>query len=277
MVDNNSTDNTAQVVADYQQSWPQSIPLRYLFEPQQGAHFARQQAVQAAQGALVGFLDDDNLPESNWIAAAYAFAQEYPQAGAYGSQIHGEFEVEPPPNFDRIASFLAITERGSQPLFYDPQKKMLPPSAGLVIRKAVWLAHVPEKMFLTGKTGRSLLSSEDTEVLARLQVAGWEIWYNPAMQIYHKIPQRRLEREALLELMRGIGLARYYIRIVRTPAWFMPILFPAYLANDLRKLLRHWLRYRSQLSTDVVAACELEFLRTSLISPFYLWAQYWKK
>jgi hypothetical protein len=43
----------------------------------------------------VGFLDDDNIPAPNWVAAAYAFAQEHPAAGAYGSRIHGDFEVTP--------------------------------------------------------------------------------------------------------------------------------------------------------------------------------------
>ncbi|HEY9832248.1 MAG TPA: glycosyltransferase, partial [Stenomitos sp.] len=34
VVDNNSTDDTAQVVQSYQAHWPQSYPLRYGFEPQ---------------------------------------------------------------------------------------------------------------------------------------------------------------------------------------------------------------------------------------------------
>ncbi len=45
-------------------------------------------AVKEAGGKLLGFLDDDNYPELSWVAAAYAFGQKYPKAGAYGSQIH---------------------------------------------------------------------------------------------------------------------------------------------------------------------------------------------
>ena len=42
VVDNNSTDDTAKIVAQYQATWPDDIPLRYEFEPQQGAGYARQ-------------------------------------------------------------------------------------------------------------------------------------------------------------------------------------------------------------------------------------------
>ena len=79
----------------------------------------------------------------NWVSSAYKFAQKSPKAGAYGSQIHGEYEVEPPINFERIQAFLAITERGNEPLLYNPQSRFLPPSAGLVVRREAWLETVP--------------------------------------------------------------------------------------------------------------------------------------
>ena len=48
VVDNNSTDHTAQVVRDYQDNWPDAFPLKYCFAPEQGAAFARQRAVEKA-------------------------------------------------------------------------------------------------------------------------------------------------------------------------------------------------------------------------------------
>jgi glycosyltransferase involved in cell wall biosynthesis len=91
VVDNNSTDNTAQLVREYQKTWPATYPLKYCFAPEQGAAFARQRAIEKASGELVGFLDDDNLPENNWVVSAYNFAQTHPDVGAYGSQIHADF------------------------------------------------------------------------------------------------------------------------------------------------------------------------------------------
>ncbi|OZH52334.1 glycosyl transferase, partial [Hydrocoleum sp. CS-953] len=76
VVDNNSKDNTQKVVREYQKNCPQPMILRYFFEEKQGAGFARKKAVQSANSPLIGFLDDDNIPAQNWVAAAYEFAQK---------------------------------------------------------------------------------------------------------------------------------------------------------------------------------------------------------
>lgn len=271
VVDNNSNDDTAKVVQNYQESWQCPYPLKYCFELQQGAAYARERAVQEAKGQLIGFLDDDNYPESNWVAAAYAFSQKYPQAGAYASQIHPKWEVEPPENFQRIAPFLAITERGDLPLLYEPSKKLLPPSAGLVVRRQAWLDSVPNHFILTGRVTGNMLTSEDLEMLSYLQKSGWEIWYNPEMEIYHQIPASRLKREYLIPFFQGIGLSRYVTRTINIKPWTRPIALLAYIINDIRKILLHLLKYRLKVKTELVAACEMQLFLSSLISPFYLW------
>jgi glycosyltransferase involved in cell wall biosynthesis len=271
IVDNNSTDNTAKVIQAYQADWSKSFPLKYYFEAKQGAAFARRHAIEVARGTLIGFLDDDNLPASDWVAAAYEFGQKYPAAGAYGSQIHAILEAVPPDNFHRIAPFLAITERGSQPLQYEPSKKILPPSAGLVIRKQAWLDSVPKQMILTGRVSGNMLTSEDLEMLSYIQKSSWELWYNPAMQVSHKIPAWRLERSYLIPFFRGIGLSRHVTRMLSVKSWQRPIAFVAYMINDARKIVVLLLKYRLKVKTDLVTACEMQLFISSLISPFYLW------
>ena len=271
VIDNNSNDYTAKVVQAYQANWSERYPLRYYFEPQQGAAFARRRAFEEANGALVGFLDDDNIPAANWVKAAYAFAVAHPKAGAYGSQIHGVFEVTPPENFQRIAPFLAITEKGSKPLRYEPKNKVLPPSAGLVVRKQAWLDSVPSTLVLTGRTPTSMVTSEDLEMLSHIQANGWEIWYNPAMQIDHKIPHWRLNREYLIPFFRGIGLSRHVTRMLSVKPWQRPVATLAYVANDLRKIAFHLLKHRLSVKSDLIAGCEMALFVSSLISPFYLW------
>lgn len=278
IVDNNSTDDTAKVVQAYQANWSKQYPLRYYFEPQQGAAFARRRAFEEAKGALVGFLDDDNIPATNWVEAAYQFAQQHPKAGAYGSQIKGVFEVTPPENFQRIAPFLAITQKGLNPLRYEPKNKVLPPSAGLVVRKQAWLNSVPSQLVLTGRTPTSMITSEDLEMLAHIQANGWEIWYNPAMKIDHKIPHWRLKREYLIPFFQGIGLSRHVTRMLSVKPWQRPIATFAYMTNDCRKIAVHLLKYRTKVKSDLIAACELALFVNSLISPLYLWKQgYFKK
>jgi len=269
VVDNNSSDGTAEVVRQYQQNWLSGVPLRYCLETQQGAAFARQKAVQESQAELIGFLDDDNVPKLNWVSEAVKFAREHPQAGAYGSQIHGIFEAEPPPHFERIKGFLAITERGSQPHLYAPKMKMLPPSAGLVVRRRAWLENVPPQMLLTGRVGGQMLASEDLEVLRYIQKAHWEVWYNPDMVIDHLIPRSRLEKDYLMKLCFGVGLSSHAIRMLKFPQWQRPFLAVAYLLNDIRKIVLHLFKYKLAVYTEIVAASEMQFLIGRFFSPFY--------
>ncbi|MBD2464473.1 glycosyltransferase family 2 protein [Oscillatoria sp. FACHB-1407] len=270
VIDNNSTDKTADVVRDYQRKWIKNCHLIYCRELKQGLAFARQRAILSAKSNLVGFLDDDNLPSLDWVSQAYQFAQNHPEAGAFGSQIHGDFEKIPPKNFKKIASFLAIVERGEKAFIYEPKRRMLPPGAGLVVRREAWQNHVPKKLLLKGRVNQSMLASEDLEAICYIQNAGWQIWYNPTMHVQHKIPGSRLEPKYLIPLIRGVGLARFHIRMTRTAVWQKPLMPFVYLMNDLRKTFLYFLKYRNSIKTDLIVACEWEFLCSSLISPFYL-------
>ncbi len=269
--DNNSCDRTVNIVLDYQHTWLQDVPLRYCFVAEQGAAFARQRGVVEASGHIVAFLDDDNIPTRNWLSNVHRFAQAYPKAGAFGSQIHGEFHGELPEGFEHIACFLAIVERGNQPHLYQPKSKILPPAAGLAVRRSAWLKVVPERLFLNHKGKSAGLASEDLEALLHIQRAGWEIWYNSDMVVTHQIPDSRLTREYLISLLRCVGLSRFYIRFLGAKDWQKLFKVPAYIANDLRKLALHYMKNGlQQCDLDIVAACERSLLTNTVVSPGFL-------
>lgn len=89
------------------------------------------------------------------------------------------------------------------------------------------------------------------------------------MEIDHIIPSWRLERNYLLSLMRGVGLARFHLRMLLLQTWQRPFAFWLYLANDLRKVILHFIFDRKVIETDIVAACEMERLIATFMSPFY--------
>jgi len=270
--DNNSVDSTATVVRKYQANWSSTFKLRYCFAAQQGAAFARQRAVELARGELVAFLDDDNVPALDWVNQVYSFASRYPDAGAFGSMILGEYESPPPSGFEPLYCFLAIVDRGNVPHCYLPKSKILPPGAGLAVRREAWLNNVPKNLFLNHKGKSFGLASEDLEALFYIQKAGWDVWYNPKMIVYHQIPQERLTEEYLVSLLRCIGLSRYYIRMLRVnKSWKLPLTVPAYMLNDLYRLATHWVRQISGSNAHpVVVACQREYLNSTVASPFFL-------
>jgi glycosyltransferase involved in cell wall biosynthesis len=278
IVDNCSDDGTAKIVHNYQKQWTFTNPLRYCFEPVKGASFARRRAIEEANAPLIGFLDDDNVPDAHWIRAAINFARQHPRAAAFGGQIHGKFEVSPPQNFALIAGYLPVVERGNSVCFTQGKYNklnVLPPGAGLVVRRQLWLDLVPEKQILRGPVGNSLsLKGEDIEALMYLKRAGWQIWFNANTHIYHHIPAARLEREYLMRFFKGIGLGRYHTRTVGYPNWHKPFVAAAYMLNDLRKLVDHWFKYHREIPTDAVLAGKFELYRSSFISPLYHFKAY---
>lgn len=269
IVDNNSSDDTAKVIKDYQANWSESVPLKYFFEPEQGAAFARLKAVREAQGKWIGFLDDDNLPEPDWIAAAYSFAQAHPKAGAIGGQIHGDFEVPPPEGFEKIQQFLAIREHGSEPYIFDAANIRLPPAAALVVRKQAWVESVPDRPKLTGKLPGLLIQGDDYEPLLYMYKAGWEIWYNPAMHAYHQIPHWRLERDYLFSIARGCGLATYQLRMINAKPGEKPMIFIRTILGNLRRVLGLAIAYRGNVKSEMIPAFEMQFYWGAFVSPFF--------
>ncbi len=270
VVDNNSEDDIFSVINSYQKNWMSDVPLRYCREEKQGLAFARRCAFYHTSSPLIGFLDDDNLPSVTWVNNVWYFGHQHPQAGAYGSEIRPIYDIPPPQNFHRIASLLAIVNRGDRPFIYRPYPGVLPAGAGMVIRRDAWVAHVPNHPKLIGVDGRSLQAKgEDVETLSYIRDAGWDVWHNPAMKIAHHIPAERLQRAYLLKVCRSVGLNRFPLRMIRYRLWQRPFVLPLYLLNDLKRLVLYLVRHCKYLPEDIVCACEFTLLKNSLISPIY--------
>src|SRR4051812_30292429 len=63
IVDNNSKDDTAHVVSEFQS--PADRALRYVLELKQGLSHSRNAGIAAGTGELIGFIDDDEEVEEN--------------------------------------------------------------------------------------------------------------------------------------------------------------------------------------------------------------------
>ena len=65
VIDNNSPDDTPQVVEAATRTFP--VPLRYVFEPEPGRSAALNSGFQAARGAILVTTDDDVRVEPDWL------------------------------------------------------------------------------------------------------------------------------------------------------------------------------------------------------------------
>lgn len=263
VVDNNSCDHTAQIVQHYQESWPERCPLKYCFEPQQGLRFARQCAIDNSASQYVGFLDDDNIPFQNWVFAAYHFGEMYSQAGAYGGKIHAKLDELNPELFEQVGNYLAIRQYGEVPQQFQPERLQLPAGAGLVVRREAWLACVPSPSQAMYQ-GRG---ADDYEISLHLYKSGWQIWYNPAMEIWHHIPPQRLERKYLVSITYLYGLLTCEMLMILAKPWQQPWILARSFLGSSKRLIFHFLRLRFQANQEINHACELAFHWGNLLSP----------
>jgi glycosyltransferase involved in cell wall biosynthesis len=92
LVDNNSSDVTMQLCAEF----ANKLPLRYIFEPRQGKSYALNTAVQSATGELVVFTDDDVSVTAQWIAELWKAAASNHKVSFFGGPISVVWESPPP-------------------------------------------------------------------------------------------------------------------------------------------------------------------------------------
>ncbi len=272
VVDNNSGDRTAEVIRSWQDGW-MICPLRYGFEPRQGAAYARWKGIDLAHGRYVIFVDDDNFLVPHWISAAWKFAQSHPNAGAIAGPVVGNYETPPPENFEQIEKFLAVRDYpdyNNQPCLFSPQNLQLPPSAALLIDRLKWLKSVPRQQLLTGKPPQFLLQGDDYEPLLYLHKYGWEIWFNPDLISHHQIPQWRLTQKYLTQLARGCGLATYALRLINSPRSQHRYLAFKTSFGSLKRLLIKGIEWAIASKTmKKIIRIEIVFLWGSLESPIF--------
>lgn len=274
VVDNNSGDDTAAVVAEHARQW-RDVQLRYILETRAGSSYARDRAMQEAASDLVGFLDDDNLPADDWVIEAYRFGNDNPSVGAYGSNIYAMLDTPPPPDFGQIQYLLTVADRGPTPFRYLKTKpRLVPAGAGCVIRKQAWQDCVPAHRRLRGRdeTWKVMIGgAEDTEVMYFIHNSHWELWHNPAMKIWHHLSPRRLERDYLLKISHASGLSVHALWLSQVGRWqrpFVPILTGMYVTIRAYRLALYYLKHRQEFDRDRAKACQFQFMLGRLLSPF---------
>ena len=114
VIDNNSTDDTAQVVAAHPAAG--ALPgLARRFEPQPGLTAARQRAMRKSRADWVAFVDDDCHLHPGWVDEALRALAHRPGIGAPGGRVLPDWAREPPPWLARNGWLFAEQDHGDAP------------------------------------------------------------------------------------------------------------------------------------------------------------------
>ncbi|MCE9672355.1 glycosyltransferase family 2 protein [Myxococcus stipitatus] len=219
VVDNNSTDGTARVVEESNAVAGlrrRGVEVRVVAEPRQGLLFARLCGILSARRDIVCFLDDDNVPESNFVTDGLA-AFEDASVGGVVSRLYPRYETPPTPSIARREHLLAINHRlGDAPIDFGADATLAPTiGAGLWLRRAAFLEAVPwqtPEQLMPDRLGKQLLSGGDIEFGFLLGRAGHRRVYAPTLKVWHLIPSTRFETRYFLRLIVGVVRSEQTLR-----------------------------------------------------------------
>lgn len=95
IVDNNSTDNTREIIHQYENK-NKKIKVTYLFEKRQGVHYARNTGAKHAVYELLYFTDDDMIADKYLLKEIVKPFYFNPDVGTATGRVLPKREVEPP-------------------------------------------------------------------------------------------------------------------------------------------------------------------------------------
>jgi glucosyl-dolichyl phosphate glucuronosyltransferase len=190
VVDNNSTDETCDVVASFGHAARQ-LNVYYCFEGTQGVSYARNKGIATARGRLIAFTDDDIRPTPNWISSIRAAFDNFPNVDCIGGKVLPDSETRFPPWLtQRHWTPLALMDLGDKPLELDVQNGPGLIGANLAVRAGVFndVGYFDPKL---QRVKDSIGSMEDHEFLLRLKRADKRIMYVPSLVVHsHVFPER---------------------------------------------------------------------------------------
>lgn len=208
VVDNASTDTTAEVIAGFVNRYSNFRGIR---EMSQGLSQARNCGWRNARGRFVAYLDDDARAEIHWCEVILEAIRRKPNVAALGGPILPLFEREPPPWF---APRLEVREWGKK-------AKLLPPpvahfgfsGSNMVIRRDI-LDEFGGFATHLGMSGETLGLGEETELFTRVYPHYPRFWYEPKMRVFHWTPASKFKPK--YRLLRAFHAGKTQARVSAT-------------------------------------------------------------
>lgn len=230
VLDNNSSDNTRQVVERRQHAWGLGA-LRYVFESRQGKQFALNTGIAHSTGELLAFTDDDIAFPVDWLEAAVAVFAD-PAVELAGGRTLIEWQPMGPPRWYQkdMLAILAGVDLGAEALNPAPAD-YAPGGSNMLVRRSLF-----ERV---GLFDEKLFRHMDHDFGLRCQARGARVVYAPTLTVRAPVDpavltQRYFRRWSFKAgFARSGGAAATEHRWPQVPPWLYRQLFEDWLATRI--------------------------------------------
>jgi glucosyl-dolichyl phosphate glucuronosyltransferase len=205
IVDNNSSDNTRDVVLERVDSFP--VPLRYVMEKEQGRSAALNAGIRLAKGEILAITDDDVRVNPHWLRNS-AEALERLDCDYLGGKAlpiwGGELPDWLPNRGGKHWGVIALLDYGEQPIEFGDK---VPLGVNMVFRRECFdRAGLWDNTI--GRKAGTLLGQEVREWAQRGRAAGLRGYYSPDLIVHHVIPGDRLTKKYFRSWFYWHGVSR---------------------------------------------------------------------
>jgi glycosyltransferase involved in cell wall biosynthesis len=202
-VDNNSTDNTKEVYAQWRHTNTNG-QFTFISETKQGASFARNTGAAIAKGEWVCFMDDDAVATTDYVKNIIKHIQDQPFIVGFGGRIIPKYIPAEPKwmsyyvsslvgNFDYAPTACAF-ENGKYPL-----------ESNMIVKKSVYDQIGGFNVNLPGVVGTLRIGGEGKELFYKIIALGHTIYYDPSICVHHVVEVKKLTSEYMYRVASGIG------------------------------------------------------------------------
>lgn len=214
IINNNSTDNTADVCSTFTDRYSQ---VSAFFCKEQGLSFARNYALSYAQGQWIGYLDDDAYPAVDWFEQALRLI-EGDEYDAFGGVYYPWYKDGKKSwfsdSFETNASWIELEDEGRLRSGYF--------SGGNSFFKVSWLNDVSGFPTTLGMNGKSIGYGEETYVQRLMAIRGARLGFSRKLIIYHYTPLKK--QSVLWSWRKHYAYGKSFWYIYQKPAVFKLLL-----------------------------------------------------
>jgi GT2 family glycosyltransferase len=236
VVDNASTDGTADVIRRLQARFPH---LRAEYEASRGAACGRNRGIQASRAPIIAITDDDTEVTLDWLAQMLATFEKHPDIAYVGGRVLPQWSGRPPAWLTRAHwGPLAIVDYGHQRLSLGRDRPLCLLTANFGVRRTA--------LDRVGLFEPAFRRCQDHELQLRMWTAGLTGLYDPALLAWTDVPEERLRKSYYRMWYRRNGI--YHALMPSTALFDRPVAadeiislwgVPAFV---YRQIIRDWLR-----------------------------------